>query len=43
MFQSDLIADLFSNPIVLRYIIGGVILLIVLVVCYAIHRKLVEK
>ncbi|MFX0037146.1 MAG: hypothetical protein ACFE9I_16060 [Candidatus Hermodarchaeota archaeon] len=43
MFQSDLIADLLSNPTVIRYIIGGVIVLIVLIVCCAIHRKLVEK
>ncbi|MFW9999260.1 MAG: hypothetical protein ACFE9Q_12770 [Candidatus Hodarchaeota archaeon] len=40
MFQLDIIQELFSDPRVLQYIIGGIIFIIVVIVCYAIHRKL---
>jgi hypothetical protein len=42
MFQSDAIADLFDNPVVIRYIIAGVIFLVVVIICYAIHNKLTK-
>jgi len=40
MFQSDIIGELFSDPRVLQYIIGGIILIIVFILCYSLHRKL---
>ena len=42
MFQWDAIADLFDNPVVVRYIIGGTIFLIVVIICYVIHYKLTK-
>lgn len=40
MFQSFDLLDIFADPIVIRYVIGGLIVLIVIIVCYSIHRKL---
>jgi len=40
MFQLFDILDIFSDPTVIRYLIGGLIALIVIIVCCAIHRKL---
>jgi len=40
MFQSDIIGELLSDPRVIQYIIGGIIFIIIVIVCYAIHRKL---
>ena len=40
MFQWDAIVDALSDPVVLRYIIGGIIALVVVIICYAIHHKL---
>lgn len=40
MFQWDALGDLLSNPVVVRYIIGGLIFLVVVIICYAIHNKL---
>jgi len=40
MFQSNIIGDLFSDPRVVQYIIGGIILIVVFILCYALHRKL---
>ncbi|MFW9989208.1 MAG: hypothetical protein ACFFC3_11165 [Candidatus Odinarchaeota archaeon] len=40
MFQS--FGDILSDPVVLRWIIGGIIFIIVMIVCYAIHKKLME-
>ncbi len=43
MFQSfGDILDILSDPIVLRYLIGGIVVIIVIIVCYAIHKKLME-
>jgi len=42
MFESNLFDDLFSNPVVIQYIIGGIILIVVLIVCYGIHNKLTK-
>ena len=39
----DIISELFSNPVVLRYIIGGIILIVVIIVCYVIHNKLISN
>ncbi|MFX1574373.1 MAG: hypothetical protein ACFFB0_16660 [Promethearchaeota archaeon] len=39
----DIISELFSNPTLIRYIIGGIILIVVIIVCYAIHNKLVNE
>ncbi len=40
MLQWDAIADILSNPVVFRYIIGGVVLLEVVIICCIIHNKL---
>jgi hypothetical protein len=40
MLQWDAISDLFSNPVVIRYLIGGVILIAVLIICCIVHNKL---
>ncbi|MFX0028594.1 MAG: hypothetical protein ACFE8B_05260 [Candidatus Hermodarchaeota archaeon] len=40
MFQLDEILDALSDPVVLRYIIGGIIALVVIIICYVIHHKL---
>ena len=40
MFQFD---DLFSNPDMIRYLIGGIVVLIVMIVCYSIHNKLMKS
>lgn len=42
MFESGSIADLFDNPVVIRYIIAGVIFLVVVIICYTIHHKLTK-
>jgi len=42
MLQWDAIVDLLDNPVVLRYIIGGAIFLIVVIICYVIHHKLTK-
>ena len=42
MFESNALADLFSNPVVMQYIIGGIIFIVVVIVCYSIHRKLTK-
>ncbi|MCK4780663.1 MAG: hypothetical protein KAT57_10765 [Candidatus Lokiarchaeota archaeon] len=41
MFQPFDILDIFSDPTVIQYVIGGIILLIVVIICYSIHRKLI--
>lgn len=43
MLQSNPLADLFSNPVVIQYIIGGIVLIIVIIVCYSIHNKYIKK
>ncbi|MFX1568233.1 MAG: hypothetical protein ACFFCV_07685 [Promethearchaeota archaeon] len=40
MFQSDLIGDLLSDPRVWQYVIGAIVFIVVVIVCYSIHRKL---
>ncbi|MFX1419220.1 MAG: hypothetical protein ACFE9N_09905 [Promethearchaeota archaeon] len=40
MFQSGNIIDFLLDPAVFPYIIGGIILLVVVIVCLTIHRKL---
>ncbi|MFX0080895.1 MAG: hypothetical protein ACFE94_03995 [Candidatus Hodarchaeota archaeon] len=42
MFQWDAIKDLFDNPVVVRYIIVGIIVLVVIIICYSIHHKLTK-
>lgn len=42
MFQSDSITDVLSDPIVIRYIIAGIIFLVVVIICYSIHQKLTK-
>ncbi|MEE9377595.1 MAG: hypothetical protein V3V33_06125 [Candidatus Lokiarchaeia archaeon] len=41
MFQSFDILDFFSDLTAIQYIIGGLIALIVVIICYSIHRKLI--
>ena len=44
MFQfEDLLGDLFTNPDVLRYLVGGIVVLIVIIVCYSIHNRLMKS
>ena len=38
----DLISELLSNPTFIRYAIGGIILVVVIIICYAIHNKLIK-
>ncbi|MFX1377222.1 MAG: hypothetical protein ACFFA0_15560 [Promethearchaeota archaeon] len=40
MLQWDAIVDALSNPVVLRYVIGGIIAFVVIIICYIIHNKL---
>jgi hypothetical protein len=41
MFQfSSGILDFLSDPVVLRYIIGGAIAIVVIIICCALHKKL---
>lgn len=40
MFQFE---DLLSNPDVLRYLVGGIVVLIVIIVCYSIHNRLMKS
>ncbi|MFX1377748.1 MAG: hypothetical protein ACFFA4_01520 [Promethearchaeota archaeon] len=40
MFQSSGVLDFLSDPRVLQYIIGGVIALVIIIVCCALHKKL---
>ncbi len=42
MFQADFLGDLLSNPVVIQYIIGGIILIVVFIICYGIHSKLTK-
>ncbi|KKN05491.1 hypothetical protein LCGC14_1086730 [marine sediment metagenome] len=39
MFQFE---SLFSDPAMLRYLIGGIIVLVIIIVCYSIHNKLMK-
>lgn len=39
MFQFEAI---FSDPAFLRYLIGGIIVLVIIIVCYSIHNKLMK-
>ncbi|MFW9971225.1 MAG: hypothetical protein ACFFDF_13615 [Candidatus Odinarchaeota archaeon] len=40
MFQSNSIIDFLTDPRVLQYIIGGVIAIVVIIVCCVLHKKL---
>lgn len=42
MFQFDL-AELFNDPAIMQYIIGGIALLIIVIVCYSIHNRLTKN
>jgi len=42
MLEWDAIAGILDNPVVVRYIIGGVIFLVVIIICYIIHHKLTK-
>ncbi|MFX0004583.1 MAG: hypothetical protein ACFFAA_12485 [Promethearchaeota archaeon] len=39
MFQSGNILDFLSDPTVLQYIIGGIIALVVIIICCSLHKK----
>ncbi len=44
MFQfEDLLTDLLTNPALLRYLVGGIVVLIVIIVCYSIHNRLMKS
>ncbi|MFX1599553.1 MAG: hypothetical protein ACFFB6_03050 [Promethearchaeota archaeon] len=40
MFQSGNILDFLLDPAVFPYIIGGIVLLVIVIVCCAIHKRL---
>lgn len=43
MFQLEDILDFLSDPIVMRYVIGFIIVLVILIICCIIHNKLIKK
>jgi len=42
MFQSDSITDVLTDPTVIRYIIAGIIFLVVVIICYSIHHRMTK-
>ena len=42
MFQLDVIGDLLSDPAIIRYLVGGIIIIVIIIICYTIHHKLTK-
>ena len=42
MFQLEEILDVLTDPAVLPYIIGGIIFIVVFIICCIIHNKLIK-
>ncbi|MFX1323234.1 MAG: hypothetical protein ACFFAQ_16495 [Promethearchaeota archaeon] len=43
MFQLEDILDYLSDPVVFRYVIGGIIVFVIIIICCIIHNKLIKK
>ncbi len=43
MSQLEDILDILSDPTVMRYVIGFIIVLVILIICCIIHNKLIKK
>jgi len=43
MFPLDIINEIFQTEGFIRYAIGGVIVLVIIIVCYCIHDKLMKS
>jgi len=39
MFQ---LGDILADPALLRYLVGGIVVLVIMIICYGIHNKLTK-
>jgi len=42
MFQLDGLGAILADPAIIRYLIGGIIILVIIIICYSIHNKLTK-